>query len=117
MEDENLNNIEYSHKRHSTVGTDGQRVTMRQTGCGSRLESGAAKSSRATTSLENLNKLDIGPKCGGVRNSSISSTSSTPNPHHVDYMSNCIINFLVLFRRKKKHFNYININEGKAIGR
>lgn len=41
--------------------------------------------SRTASSLENLNKLDIGPKGGGNRNSSISSTSSTPNPQAADY--------------------------------
>lgn len=46
---------------------------------------------RAASSLENLNKLDIvSPKSSGVRNASISSTSSTPNPHS-DYYQNCNI--------------------------
>lgn len=90
VDDENLNNIEYSHKRHSTASaTDTKNVSGGGGGGG---VGGKASNSRTTaTSLENLNRLDIGPRGGGggvggtFRNSSISSTASTPNPQAYDY--------------------------------
>lgn len=94
VDDENLNNVEYSHKRHSTTGADGTNGGAVGAGRTSKPSANGKNDSgnRAAASLENLNKLDIGPK-GGYRNSSISSTSSTPNPQAVEYMSNIFFSF------------------------